>query len=76
MGYRVFALSSGDKDRDLARKLGAHDYIDTSKDDLSRQLQEMGGAAPVVCTGPNPKAIGPLLFSRLVESSWSWLYVD
>jgi D-arabinose 1-dehydrogenase-like Zn-dependent alcohol dehydrogenase len=70
MSYRVVAPSSGDKERDFARKLGDHDYIDTSKDDLSRQLQEMGGAALVVCTAPNPKAIGPLLVSRLVESSW------
>ena len=60
MGYHVVALSSGDKKRDFAKKLGAHDYIDTSKDDPCEKLQEMGGAALVVCTAPNPKAISPL----------------
>ncbi|TAQ88866.1 hypothetical protein B7494_g2800 [Chlorociboria aeruginascens] len=60
MGFRVVALSSGDKKRDFAKRLGAHEYIDTSKDDPSAKLMEMGGAALIVCTAPNPKAIGPL----------------
>ncbi|TVY82065.1 Alcohol dehydrogenase patD [Lachnellula suecica] len=60
MGYRVAALSSGDKKRDFAKKLGAHDYVDSSKDDASKKLMELGGAALIVCTAPNPKAIGPL----------------
>jgi D-arabinose 1-dehydrogenase-like Zn-dependent alcohol dehydrogenase len=60
MGYRVVALSSGDKKKDFAHKLGAHDYIDTSKDDPVKKLTEMGGAALIVCTAPNPKSISPL----------------
>jgi len=60
MGYRVVALSSGSKKRDFAHKLGAHEYIDTSTDDACAKLQEMGGAALIVATAPNPKAIGPL----------------
>lgn len=60
MGYKVVALSSGDRKRDFAKKLGAHEYIDTSKDDPSKKLQELGGAALIVCTAPNAKAIGPL----------------
>jgi D-arabinose 1-dehydrogenase-like Zn-dependent alcohol dehydrogenase len=60
MGYKVVALSSGDKKRDFAYKLGAHEYIDTSKVDASKKLMEMGGAALIVCTAPNPEAIGPL----------------
>ena len=60
MGYKVVALSSGDKKRDFAMKLGAHEYIDTSKDDPAKKLMEMGGAALIVCTAPNPKAISPL----------------
>jgi len=60
MGYRVAALSSGDKKRDFAKKLGAHEYIDTSKDDAAKKLTELGGAALIVCTAPNPKAISPL----------------
>jgi D-arabinose 1-dehydrogenase-like Zn-dependent alcohol dehydrogenase len=60
MGHRVVALSSGDKKRDFASKLGAHGYIDTSKDDAVQKLMELGGAALIVCTAPNPKAISPL----------------
>jgi len=60
MGYRVAALSSGDKKRDFAHKLGAHEYIDTSKEDPCKKLQELGGAALIVATAPNSKAIGPL----------------
>ena len=60
MGYKVVALSSGDKKEDFARKLGAHFYINTSKDDPCKKLMEMGGASLIVCTAPNPKSIGPL----------------
>jgi D-arabinose 1-dehydrogenase-like Zn-dependent alcohol dehydrogenase len=60
MGYRVVALSSGSKKKEFAMQLGAHEYIDTSKDDGCAKLQEMGGAALIVATAPNPKAIGPL----------------
>lgn len=60
MGYQVAALSSGDKKRDFAKKLGAHEYIDASKDDPCKKLMELGGAALIVCTAPNPKAISPL----------------
>jgi D-arabinose 1-dehydrogenase-like Zn-dependent alcohol dehydrogenase len=60
MGYKVVALSSGDDKRDFAAQLGAHEYINTSKGDVNAQLQAMGGAALIVATAPNPKAIGPL----------------
>ncbi|KAH8646503.1 alcohol dehydrogenase-like protein [Tricladium varicosporioides] len=60
MGYHVVALSSGDKRRDFAHSLGTHEYIDTSKDDPCKKLQGMGGAAAIVCTAPNLKAVGPL----------------
>lgn len=61
MGYRTVALSSGDSKRQFAKELGAHDYIDSSKEDVSKTLQAMGGAACIVATAPNPKAIGPLV---------------
>jgi len=61
MGYRTVALSSGDSKRQFAKELGAHEYIDSSKGDVNKQLQAMGGAAMIVCTAPNPKVIGPLV---------------
>lgn len=61
MGYRTVALSSSDSKRQFAIDLGAHEYINNSKGDVNKQLQAMGGAAMIVCTAPNAKAIGPLL---------------
>lgn len=61
MGYRTVAISSGDSKREFARELGAHDYIDASKEDVVARLTEMGGAAMIVATAPNGKAIGPLV---------------
>ncbi|KAI0397425.1 hypothetical protein F5Y17DRAFT_415483 [Xylariaceae sp. FL0594] len=60
MGYRVAALSSGSSKRDFASQLGAHEYIDTSKQDPAEALQALGGAALIVSTAPNPDSIGPL----------------
>lgn len=48
MGYRVVALSSGEGKRDLAMKLGAHDYLDGSAVDQAAELQKMGGAKVIL----------------------------
>lgn len=55
MGYRTVAISSSDKKKDFALKLGANDYIDSSKEDAAEALQKLGGASLVVVTAPNPK---------------------
>ncbi|KAH6695478.1 alcohol dehydrogenase [Plectosphaerella plurivora] len=60
MGYKVAALSSGASKKDFAAKLGAHEYIDSSADDPVKRLQALGGAALIVATAPNPKAVAPL----------------
>jgi D-arabinose 1-dehydrogenase-like Zn-dependent alcohol dehydrogenase len=58
MGYKVVAVSSGAAKRDFAiDKLGAHAYIDSSAEDAAAKLREMGGAAMIVLTAPNPKAM-------------------
>lgn len=60
MGYRVVALSSGSAKKEFAQQLGAHDYINSSKDDTCAKLMELGGAALIVATALNLKAIGTL----------------
>lgn len=60
MGYRVVALSSSADKKDFATKLGAHEYIDASKEDTPKRLMELGGAALIVSTAPNPKVISGL----------------
>ena len=61
MGYRVVAISSSADKEKFARELGAHEYIDGSKEDIGEALQKMGGAACVVFTAPNAKLIPPLI---------------
>ncbi|RYP91833.1 hypothetical protein DL770_002010 [Monosporascus sp. CRB-9-2] len=61
MGYHTVAMSSGSSKKDFAHQLGAHAYIDTTKEDPVSKLKELGGAALIVATAPNPKAISPLV---------------
>jgi len=61
MGYRTVALSSSDKKRDFATKLGANDYVDGSKEDTAEALQKISGAALIVVTAPNPEIVSSLL---------------
>jgi len=61
MGLRTVALSSGSSKEALARELGAHEYIDTSKTGASEGLQRLGGADLVLATAPNADAIASTL---------------
>ena len=61
MGFKVVALSSSGAKEEFARDLGAHVYIDGSKENHSEALQKMGGAAMIVSTAPNPKIMGDLV---------------
>ncbi|KAJ3554970.1 hypothetical protein NM688_g2828 [Phlebia brevispora] len=61
MGFRTVALSTSAAKKDLATKLGAHDYIDGSQVDQAQALQAMGGARVILCTAPSGKAIAKLL---------------
>jgi len=63
MGYEVVAVSSGESKRAFAQQLGAHHYIDSSKEDAVQALQKLGGADLVVATAPNADAIAPLLMA-------------
>lgn len=60
-GYRVVALSRDSKKEKFARQLGAHEYIDGSKEDIGAALQKLGGASLIVSTAPDKASITPLL---------------
>jgi len=60
MGFETVALGRGRDKEPLARKLGAHHYIDT-EDDGAAELQELGGARVILATAPNAKAISALV---------------
>jgi len=61
MGFRTVAISSGKDKEALARKLGAHAYIDAGSADPAEELRKMRGAHVVFCTAPSGKAIAPLI---------------
>ncbi|HYR23477.1 MAG TPA: alcohol dehydrogenase [Chthoniobacterales bacterium] len=61
MGFNTVALGRGKDKEDLAKKLGAHRYIDTDHDDVVAELQKLGGARVILATAPNAKAISALV---------------
>jgi propanol-preferring alcohol dehydrogenase len=61
MGFEVAAIGRGSDKSELARKLGAHHYIDSASADPGRALQELGGAALVIATGSAGKAVSQVV---------------
>ncbi|PYH48514.1 GroES-like protein [Aspergillus saccharolyticus JOP 1030-1] len=61
MGYRVVAISRDSRKEAMVRELGAHDYIDESRVNVSEALQQLGGASLIMSTAPNAAIISPLL---------------
>jgi len=61
MGFRTIALGRGKDKEALAKKLGAHRYIDTDASDVVAELQKLGGARVILGTAPSAKAISPLV---------------
>ncbi len=61
MGFRTVAISRGTDKEQLARELGAHDYIDTAKTPAAEGLQQLGGAHLVLATAPHADAISSVV---------------
>jgi propanol-preferring alcohol dehydrogenase len=61
MGFEVAAIGLGADIAELAKKLGAHHYIDSSATDSAQALQALGGAAVVLATAPAGKAMAQAL---------------
>jgi len=61
LGFRTVAVSRGRDKEELARRLGADDYIDTDAADPAQELLRRGGARVVLTTAPSGKAIGAML---------------
>ena len=61
MGFEVVAIGRGADKADLARKLGAHHYIDSSSVDPGRALQQLGGAALVIATASGGRAVAQIV---------------
>jgi len=61
MGFRTVAIGRGGEKAELAKKLGAHVYVDTAVEDAAAALQRLGGARAVLATAPSGDAMGPLV---------------
>jgi D-arabinose 1-dehydrogenase-like Zn-dependent alcohol dehydrogenase len=57
MGFRTVAITRGADKGELARRLGAHEVVDTASAPAADGLQKLGGADLVLATAPNSEAI-------------------
>ena len=56
-GFRTVAINRGRDKEELAKKLGASDYIDNAAQDPAKALQAMGGARAILATVTDGKAM-------------------
>jgi D-arabinose 1-dehydrogenase-like Zn-dependent alcohol dehydrogenase len=63
-GYKVAAVGRGAENATLAKKLGAHAYIDRKATNAAEELQKLGGARVILATAPNAKSMS-VLFNGL-----------
>jgi D-arabinose 1-dehydrogenase-like Zn-dependent alcohol dehydrogenase len=59
-GCKVAAVSRGADNAALARKLGAHHYIDSQASNPAEELKKLGGARVIPATAPSGKAMSVL----------------
>ena len=57
MGFRTVAIGLGADGAPLAKRLGAHLYIDGEVDNPGSRLQQLGGAQAILATAPSGKAM-------------------
>jgi len=57
MGFKTVAIARGADKEPLARKLGAHHYIDSQAQDPAAELQKLGGAKVIIATVTNGDAM-------------------
>jgi alcohol dehydrogenase, propanol-preferring len=57
MGFEVVAIGRGAESAELAKKLGAHHYIDNGAEDPAAALQALGGAQLMLITAPSGKTV-------------------
>jgi D-arabinose 1-dehydrogenase-like Zn-dependent alcohol dehydrogenase len=60
MGFHTVAVGRGGDKETLAKKLGAHDYIDSGTTDPAAELKKLGGARLILATAPDAKSISAL----------------
>ena len=61
MGFHTVAIARGGDKEELARRLGAHDYIDSRAENVAERLTALGGAALVLATVTNAQAMSAVI---------------
>jgi D-arabinose 1-dehydrogenase-like Zn-dependent alcohol dehydrogenase len=61
MGFKTVAIARGKDKEDLARKLGAHHYIDSQTQDPAVELNRLGGAKLILSTVTSGQAVNAVL---------------
>jgi propanol-preferring alcohol dehydrogenase len=57
MGFEVVAIARGNNTAELAKKLGAHHYIDSAAADPAAALQALGDAKVILITASGGKTV-------------------
>ncbi len=61
MGFHTVAIGRGGDKEALAKRLGAHAYIDTNAGPPAQALQKLGGAQVALATAPDSKSMSALI---------------
>lgn len=61
MGFHTVAIARGAEKGNLARELGAHHYIDSKAQNVSEELNRLGGAQVVLSTVTDSPAMGAVI---------------
>ncbi len=69
MGFETVALGRGKDKEPLAKKLGAHRYLDSDVVDPVAELQKLGGARVILATAPSAKAISSVVEGLAVDGN-------
>ncbi len=70
MGYETVAIARGNDKEPLARRLGAHHYIDSQASDPAKQLSALGGAKVVLATVTNGKAMTAAIGGLAIDGTF------
>ena len=61
MGFKVVAVARGAEKEQLAKKLGAHHYIDSSAGDPAAAIKALGGANLILATSSDSKSMSAIM---------------
>ena len=67
MGFRTIAIARGTDKEPLAKRLGAHDYIDSTTADPAAALQQHGGAKIILATATSAQAMAATIGGLSVD---------